>query len=82
MQTAVDEGYIASDPTERILTITENDTKNRQPFTAEELYTFFPADDNELIEIWGGLMWSVYFLIMRDTMPTEISYATATKLHT
>lgn len=75
MQTAVDEGYIASDPTERILTITENDTKNRQPFTAEELYTFFPADDNELIEIWGGIMWSVYFLIMRDTgwRPAEVA---------
>ena len=75
MQAAVDEGYITNDPTEHILMITENDTKPRQPFTAEELSTFFPADDNQLIKIWDGLMWSVYFLIMRDTgwRPAEVS---------
>ena len=77
LQSAVDDGIIASDPSEGIEGFTENDTKNRQAFTLEELMMFFPSDvnDNALIEIWGGLMWTVYFLVMRDTgwRPAEVS---------
>lgn len=75
MKTAVDEGVIASDPTSSIETFTENDTRNRQPFTKEELKVLFPKNENKLISTWGGLMWSVYFLVMRDTgwRPGEIS---------
>lgn len=77
LQSAVDDGIIASDPTEGIEGYTENDTKNRQPFTLEELFAFFPVDydDSKLVETWGGLMWTVYFLVMRDTgwRPAEVS---------
>ena len=77
LQSAVDDGIIASDPSEGIEGFTENDTKNRQAFTLEDLMMFFPSDvnDNALIEIWGGLMWTVYFLVMRDTgwRPAEVS---------
>ena len=77
LQSAVDDGIIASDPSEGIEGFTENDTKNRQAFTIDELMLFFPygEDDSALIETWGGLMWTVYFLVMRDTgwRPAEVS---------
>lgn len=75
MQTAVTEGYISSDPTKDIESITENDTKNRDAFTLEELYVLFPKDNAELVKAWGGLMWTTYFLVMRDTgwRPAEVS---------
>ena len=75
LQTAALEGYISSDPTKDIESIAENDTKNRDAFTIDELYTFFPADNAELVKAWGGLMWTTYFLVMRDTgwRPAEVS---------
>lgn len=75
MQTAVTEGYISSDPTKDIESITENDTKNRDAFTLDELYILFPKDNAELVKAWGGLMWTTYFLVMRDTgwRPAEVS---------
>lgn len=75
MKTAVDEGIISEDPTTLIETFTEDDTNNRKPFTREELKAFFPKDENTLIATWGGRMWCVYFLVMRDTgwRPCEIS---------
>lgn len=49
--------------------------KTRQPFTGQEIRLMFPKDDGELLILWGGLMWSTYFLVMRDTgfRPGEVA---------
>lgn len=52
--------------------------KPRDGFTPEEMRTMFPKDDVLLINVWGDLMWSTYFLVFRDTgfRPGEIAALT------
>lgn len=50
-------------------------SKKKKPFTTQELALMFPENDEELINVWGSLMWAVMFLIFRDTgwRPGEIT---------
>ena len=50
-------------------------SKIREPFHDLELYKMFPQDEEKLLHIWGGQMWTTYFLIMRDTgfRPGEVA---------
>lgn len=70
-------GLIPNNPVKSIIKI-KTTSEGREPYTAEELAVMFPEDDKELIEVWGSLMWAVYFLIMRDTgwRPGEIAALT------
>lgn len=70
-------GLIPTNPVKSIIRI-KITNEGREPYTKEELAVMFPEDDKELIEVWGSLMWAVYFLIMRDTgwRPSEISALT------
>jgi len=74
LQEAKRQGFVEKNVAADISEITEHN-KKRLPFRDDEMRIMFPEDDNELINIWGGLMWSVYFLIMRDTgfRPGEVA---------
>jgi len=47
----------------------------RQHFDDLEMKKLFPDNKEELLEIWQGLKWTVFFLIMRDTgfRPGEVA---------
>lgn len=80
LREAVREGYIDSNPAERV---TELPTryKERDVFNEDEIRALFPEDDDELIALWNGrggkdgLKYAVYFLIQKDTgwRPCEVS---------
>ena len=67
-------GLIPTNPVKAVIKI-KITSEGRQPYTKEELAAMFPEDDDALIEVWGTLMWAVYFLISRDTgwRPSEIA---------
>ena len=67
MGQAVRENLIAENPVKEIAIINENDGNCREPFTPSELEVMFPEDPAKLLELWGGLWWTTYFLILRDT---------------
>ena len=67
MDQAVRDQLIEENPIKNIEMIVENDINTREAFTAEELKKLFPEDPIRLLQIWNGLMWTTYFLIMRDT---------------
>lgn len=50
-------------------------SKPREAFSRQEMDLLYPADDDELVRLWGGLSWAVYFLISRDTgfRPGEVA---------
>ena len=67
MEEAWREELIRENPVKGIQMILENDLHPRQAFTPEELKRLFPENPVELLKIWDGVLWSTYFLIMRDT---------------
>lgn len=63
---AVEEGYIDHNPAKDVPEI--NEVKGgREPFTEAEMDILFPADDEDLIRIWGNLTWATYFAVQKDT---------------
>lgn len=70
-------GLIPTNPVKAVIKI-KIESEGRQPFTSEELARMFPENDDDLMNVWGSLMWAVYFLIMRDTgwRPGEIAALT------
>lgn len=77
MQHAVYMGLIDKNPCKEVIRIKCNN-KGRKVFSEEELEKMFPANDIDLINIWGNLMWATYFMIMADTgwRPGEIAALT------
>lgn len=71
---AVREGYIDSNPADRVKEL-PSCYRSRDVFTAEEYQIMFPEDDEAVIRFWGGLKWAVYFSILKDTgwRPAEVA---------
>lgn len=71
---AMSVGLIENNPCDKVDKISE-DSKQRQPFTDEEMAIMFPDFDHKAIWVWGGLMWACYFHIMKCTgfRPGEIA---------
>ena len=74
LQEAKREGYIDHNAAEDVRMINA-EYKERIPYTADELSKLFPPDKERLLKIWGGMMWTTYFLVMRDTgfRPGEVA---------
>ena len=51
------------------------ENRERQHFDELEMQKLFPDDKDELLRIWQGLKWTVFFMIMRDTgfRPGEVA---------
>ena len=75
---AVYSGLIDVNPCKAVIRMKKKRDEGRKPFTDEELARMFPENDDELISLWGSLMWATYFMILRDTgwRPGEISALT------
>ena len=67
LQEAHRQGYVSHNVAKGMRKITTHPENPREPFSTEEMKTMFPDDDDRLERFWGSLMWSTYFLIMRDT---------------
>lgn len=74
MHEAVREGYIQTNPAEKVKELPPCYT-SRDVFTEEEYKLMFPDDDEEVIRFWGSLKWALYFAIMKDTgwRPAEVA---------
>lgn len=74
MNEAVSQELIPNNPIDRMIPLTERN-KQREPFTREETKLLFPNDASELIKIWKGLDWAVFFLVMIETglRPGEVA---------
>ncbi|MGX8678350.1 MAG: tyrosine-type recombinase/integrase [Sphaerochaetaceae bacterium] len=74
MEMACVDGLIPENPCSKVKGMYESSAK-REAFTKEEMSKMFPESDKMLDFIWGGRMWSIYFLIMRDTgwRPGEVA---------
>lgn len=68
------QGYVESNSAAAVEEISE-ENRERQHFDELEMQKLFPVDREELLRIWQGLKWSVFFLIMRDTgfRPGEVA---------
>ncbi len=75
---AVYSGLIDVNPCKAVIRMKKDNGNGREPYTNDELARMFPESEEELIKVWGSLMWAVYFMIMRDTgwRPGEISALT------
>jgi len=74
LREAVRQGLIPSNPAEKITMI--NVTANtRTPFTPQEIKLLYPEDDEQMLKVWGSVMWATFFLIFRDTgfRPSQIA---------
>ena len=67
-------GYIQSNPIEDVGRMAL-DTKEREALPVIDISMLFPPDPDERVEVWGDLMWAVYFSIFYDTgmRPGEIA---------
>ena len=74
MEEARRQGYIQANPCKSVEALA-NRSKGREAFTSAELAKLFPQDKKELLRIWHGYMWAVYFLIQYETgwRPGEVS---------
>ncbi len=74
MEEARRQGYTRHNVCKSVETLA-NRSKTREAFTSEELAKLFPQDTKELLRIWHGYMWAVYFLIQYETgwRPGEVS---------
>ncbi len=74
MEEARRQGYIKHNPCKDVEALA-NRSKGREAFTGEELAKLFPKDKKELLRIWHGYMWAVYFLIQYETgwRPGEVA---------
>lgn len=68
------QGYIKENTAAKVEEINE-ENKERQHFNDIEMQKLFPDKETELLRIWQGLKWTVFFLIMRDTgfRPGEVA---------
>lgn len=68
------QGYIDTNPCKGVGQLSNN-CQNREAFTGAELAKLFPQDTKELLRIWHGYMWAVYFLIQYETgwRPGEVA---------
>lgn len=71
---AVSKGLLDENPCTKILKVA-SDSIPRLPIYTDELKILFPENDKQLEWVWDGLMWAVYFSIMRCTgfRPGEIA---------
>ena len=60
-------GVIEANPCDRVERISIHASKEKEIFTQQEIALLFPTDYSKLEEIWGSLMWALYFSIMVDT---------------
>ena len=74
MEEARRQGYIQTNPCKSVEALA-NRSKGREAFTTSELAKLFPQDKKELLHIWHGYMWAVYFLIQYETgwRPGEVA---------
>ena len=74
-QEAKREGYVSDNPAMNVKELNDSTANPRKPFLSQELERMFPEDNDSLLRIWDGLMWAVYFLVMRDTgfRPGEVA---------
>lgn len=72
---AVYQGLISENPAKGVKEISERIKWERRALTKEEQEKLFPRSAKKRIEIWGTLMWAVYFSISYDTgfRPGEIA---------
>ena len=68
------QGYVQANPCKEVEALA-NRSKGREAFTNTELAKLFPQNKKELLHIWHGYMWAVYFLIQYETgwRPGEVS---------
>lgn len=68
------QGYIGRNPCKEVGQLSNN-SQGREAFTSEELGKLFPQNVKELLRIWHGYMWAVYFLIQYETgwRPGEVA---------
>jgi len=68
------QGYVENNVAASVEEINE-ENRERQHFDDLEMKKLFPDDEKELLRIWQGLKWTVFFLIMRDTgfRPGEVA---------
>ena len=74
MEEARRQGYVQANPCKEVEALA-NRSKGREAFTNTELAKLFPQDKKELLHIWHGYMWAVYFLIQYETgwRPGEVA---------
>lgn len=67
-------GYRKDNPARDVPLINE-ESEQRDPFYPDEMLKLFPPEDDKLMSTWGGLMWTCYFLVFRDTgfRPGEVA---------
>ncbi|MCM1220317.1 MAG: site-specific integrase [Lachnospiraceae bacterium] len=66
LQEAQAKGHIDTHPMVSLQAFVEKN-KERKIFDDDELDRFFPMNEARLVSIWGGLLWTCYFLVLRDT---------------
>lgn len=74
LQEAKREGYVDRNVAAEVRMINA-EHERRIPYTQQELALLFPRDKEKLLRIWGGAMWTAYFLVLRDTgfRPGEVA---------
>lgn len=72
---AVRMGYLRSNPAREGLSPSEDKDNGKRSLSIWEQNQLFPADPQQRMIIWGGLMWATYFSIMFDTgfRPDEVA---------
>ncbi|MDC7234544.1 MAG: tyrosine-type recombinase/integrase [Spirochaetales bacterium] len=68
------QGYVKENAASAVEEISE-ENQERKHFTDIEMRKLFPDDRDELLRIWQGLKWTVFFMIMKDTgfRPGEVA---------
>ena len=68
------QGYVKENSAASVEEISE-ENRERLHFDDLEMNKLFPAEKDELLRIWQGMKWTVFFLIMRDTgfRPGEVA---------
>jgi integrase len=63
-----------TNPCDKVKAITA-ENKARLPMDEDEMEKLFPKEDQRVLWVWGGLMWSCYFTIMKCTgfRPGEVA---------
>lgn len=72
---AVYQGVLQNNPAEGVRPINERPKWLRRALSQKEQALLFPPDAQRRIEIWGSLMWALYFSILYDTgfRPGEVA---------
>lgn len=72
---AVYQGVLQKNPAEGVKAISERPKRIRRALSQKEQSLLFPPDVDRRIEIWGTLMWALYFSILYNTgfRPGEVA---------